>query len=304
MAGFPPPGHLELVDLDFHSHLVQNGAHALGFSRLDSTLPHEICGESVNKDKVKGMMFQLFKFIHNTTMTPFSFLKKFIFIIGCGQPFWSWAQPDLKDCVWTQFEHANGSVASEGCFVEGLPAGIWKSYDSEGVLLSEGARKDNQPHGVWKFYQDGLLSETTAFNHGLKEGWQTMWSKGVLTDSVPWLEGKRQGMALSFREDGTKRVATPFVEDSKEGKAVLYNANDEPHGYKWFKEDRLVASERFNRLDDRGRKTGPWKMFHPKGRLMETGFYQEDLKHGTFQTFDARGALIAVRQFRFGVEIV
>ena len=304
MAGFPPPGYLQLVDLDFHSHLVQNGAHALGFSRLDSTLPHEICGESVNKDKVKGMVFRLFKFIHNTTMTPSSFFKKFIFIIGCGQPFWSWAQPDLKDCVWTQFEHANGSLASEGCFVEGLPAGIWKSYDSEGGLLSEGARKNNQPHGVWKFYQDGLLSETTAFNHGLKEGWQTMWSKGVLTDSVPWLEGKRQGVALSFREDGTKRVATPFVEDLREGKAVLYNANDEPHGYKWFKEDRLVASERFNRFDDRGRKTGPWKVFHPEGRLMETGFYQEDLKHGTFQTFDARGALIAVRQFRFGVEIV
>lgn len=37
---------------------------------------------------------------------------------------------------------------------------------------------------------------------------------------------------------------------------------------------------------------------------METGFYKEDLKHGTFQTFDARGALISVRQFRFGVEIV
>ena len=131
-----------------------------------------------------------------------------------------------------------------------------------------------------------------------------MWSKGVLTDSVPWLEGKRQGLALSFREDGTKREAMLFVEDSREGKAVLYNTNGEPHGYKWFKQDRLVASERFNRLDDRGRKTGPWKVFHPEGRLMETGFYKEDLKHGTFQTFDARGALISVRQFRFGVEIV
>ena len=162
-------------------------------------------------------------------------------------------------------------------------------------------RANNQPHGV-EVLSRWPVGETTAFNHGLKGVANHVVE--VLTDSVPWLEGKRQGMALSFREDGTKRVATPFVEDLREGKAVLYNANDEPHGYKWFKEDRLVASERFNRFDDRGRKTGPWKVFHPEGRLMETGFYQEDLKHGTFQTFDARGALIAVRQFRFGVEIL
>ena len=141
--------------------LCKTVAQALEFNRLDSTLPHEICGESVNKDKVKGMVFQLFKFIHNTTMTPSSFFKKFIFIIGVWTTVLGLDSTRFEGlCVWTQFEHANGALASEGCFVEGLPAGIWKSYDSEGNLLSEGARKNNKPHGVWTFYQDGLLSET------------------------------------------------------------------------------------------------------------------------------------------------
>ena len=98
-------------------------------------------------------------------------------------------------------------------------------------------------------------------------------------------------------------MKTPYKGDQKEGKAVTFNAEGLPHGHRWFKNDRLVASEDFNRFDAEGLKTGPWKVFHPSGREIETGFYEAGLKHGVFQFFDARGKLQRVVTYRHGVEV-
>ena len=73
-------------------------------------------------------------------MTTSSFFKKFIFIGCCGQPFWGWAQPELEGCVWTQFFHEEGVLASEGCLVNVLPVGLWTNFDQEGNTISKGER--------------------------------------------------------------------------------------------------------------------------------------------------------------------
>ena len=65
-----------------------------------------------------------------------------------------------------------------------------------------------------------------------------------------------------------------------------------------------MASESFNRLNDRGLKTGPWKEFHPSGRVVESGFYLDDLRHGVFQFFDARGSVVRVVEYRHGEEVL
>ena len=211
-----------------------------------------------------------------------------------------WAQ----ECDWVQFKHENGAVASEGCFENGVPVGVWKSYDDRGMLLSEGERQNNQPQGLWKFYDQGVLRETAEFVDGQKEGVQTVWKEGILTDSVRWLAGKREGASMAFRPDGSLKMRVPYEKDKREGKATLFNAQNEPHGYRWYKQDRLLASESFNRVDEQDRKSGPWKVFHPSGRVIETGFYSEGLKHGTFQFFDARGSVTAVVEYRFGEEVL
>ncbi len=238
-----------------------------------------------------------------TTTTNF-FLKKFIFLWVCGNLNLGWAQPEFGGCEWTQFKHANGAVASEGCLVNGIPTGIWTSYSDRGVKLSEGERKNDEPHGIWRFYENGALAETCEFQEGFRQGIQTLWNEGVLSDSILWVGGKRDGVAKSFRPDGTLAQEMPYEKDKREGKAVQYNIHEEPHGYRWYKNDRLVASETFNRRDDQNRKTGPWKVFHASGRVLETGFYMEDLRHGVFQFFDARGSVIKVVEYRWGKEVV
>ena len=231
-------------------------------------------------------------------MTASSFLRKTWIVVVCGQPC-LWAQPELPGCVWTQFTHANGNLASEGCLVGGVPEGVWTNYDAKGVLQSEGERKNNKPTGVWRFFVDGVVSEEVSLEFGVKHGVQVLYDAGVLTDSVWWVNGKREGVAKSFRGDGSLNWEVPYVNDQKEGKATQRNSEGMPVAYRWHSQNRLIASEQFNRFDALDRKTGPWKVFHPSGRVVETGTYLEGMRHGVFQYFDARGNLTEVREYRF-----
>jgi antitoxin component YwqK of YwqJK toxin-antitoxin module len=287
-----------------HPQHVQNHNHVLSFSPLSSTNPNELCGQPVNFDKNNPLRPEVFPFIHMPTTTTPSFLKKLVFILVCGKAFFGWAQPDVKGCMWKQFLHENGSVASEGCYVAGVPTGVWTSYSDRGDKLSEGERRNNEPHGIWHFYQDGALQETATFEEGMRDGVQTLWKDGSLTDSVFWENGVKSGLAKSFRSDGSLSLELPYESNQREGKAILYNLSEEPNGYRWYKNNRLVASESFNRFDQNGLKTGPWKVFHPSGRVVESGFYLDDLRHGVFQFFDARGSVVRVVEFRHGLEVL
>ena len=84
----------------------------------------------------------------------------------------------------------------------------------------------------------------------------------------------------------------------------MVNLNEVPHGFRWYKNDRLVASEVFNRRDEEGLKSGEWKVFHTSGRVLESGPYEQDMRHGLFQFFDARGTLVRVERYDMGELVV
>ena len=85
---------------------------------------------------------------------------------------------------------------------------------------------------------------------------------------------------------------------------MQFNLQEEPHGFRWYKNDRLVASEVFNRRDEEGRKAGQWKVFHASGRVVESGPYVRGKRHGLFQFFDARGTLVRVERYDMGELVV
>ena len=126
-----------------------------------------------------------------------------------------WTQKNTEDCVWTTFQHENGVVASEGCFVDGRPEGIWSSYSDQGVLLSEGERRNHQPHGKWSFYINGRLSEETTFDQGIKFGAQVLWDNDVLTDSLGWMRGTKEGRHVHFHPNGKPQWELFYEKDNK-----------------------------------------------------------------------------------------
>ena len=230
-------------------------------------------------------------------MTSLSF-KKGLILLCCGNVVW--AQPDLPGCEWTQFLHENQSVASEGCLVNGIPEGVWSNYSDRGILESRGARVANQPDGRWEFFHLGALQEAVMFSNGRREGMQVLWKEGVVTDSIAWINNQKEGVARAFRPDGSLIRLTPFKSDVKEGKEVLFNESGGRIEFRWYKNNRLINSEQFNRFNEQGERSGPWKEFHPSGRVIETGFYRDGLRHGLFQWYDARGQVTRCERYRDG----
>ena len=225
-------------------------------------------------------------------------LKKGLILLCCGNVVW--AQPDLPGCEWTEYLHANQSVASEGCLVDGIPTGIWTNYSDRGVIESRGARMAGKPDGKWEFFELGALSEELEFQMGAKHGIQVLWKEGAVTDSIPWKENQKEGLAQSFRPDGSMIRTTPYEANMREGKEVVFDETGIRIEFRLYKNNKLISSEQFNRYDDRGEKSGLWLEFHPSGRIIERGVFENGLKHGLFQWFDARGNVIRMERYVHG----
>jgi antitoxin component YwqK of YwqJK toxin-antitoxin module len=50
--------------------------------------------------------------------------------------------------------HPNGSLASEGEYVDGLENGPWRDFHTNGNLAAEGLYKDGQEVGNWNFWHE------------------------------------------------------------------------------------------------------------------------------------------------------
>jgi antitoxin component YwqK of YwqJK toxin-antitoxin module len=57
--------------------------------------------------------------------------------------------------------HKNGTLASEGNYVDGLENGVWRDYHENGRLAAEGTYEKGQEVGLWKYW-DGNGVETSG----------------------------------------------------------------------------------------------------------------------------------------------
>ena len=96
--------------------------------------------------------------MNNTTITMNYSLRICIYILCCSFIKSISAQPEIENCTWTTFTFENGNTASEGCFVDGKPEGIWNTFYENGILKSSGSRKNFELDGIWNFLRKQQLS--------------------------------------------------------------------------------------------------------------------------------------------------
>lgn len=55
--------------------------------------------------------------------------------------------------------HRNGSLASEGHYVDGAEHGLWRDYHENGQLAAEGHYESGAEVGLWKYWDaDGAVT--------------------------------------------------------------------------------------------------------------------------------------------------
>ena len=50
--------------------------------------------------------------------------------------------------------HRNGTLASEGNYVDGAEEGLWRDYHENGQLAAEGHYKKGEEVGTWRYWND------------------------------------------------------------------------------------------------------------------------------------------------------
>jgi len=197
----------------------------------------------------------------------------------------------------------NGEVSSEGYLVDGKPEGYWKTYYENGSLRSEGNRSRFLLDSLWKFYApNGALQSEINYAADRKHGpSRTFDTTGVIIREENYLEDLREGVAKYFHPNGQLQKEVPFMAGQEEGR-----------GYEYAEDGRLVAllqygagmlrkREEINRIDRSGLKQGPWKEFHPGGKVKWEGSFVDDRRQGIFKEYDTLGNLKDLVKYDAGV---
>lgn len=194
------------------------------------------------------------------------------------------------------FYFDNGKIASEGYFKNGLPEGVWKSYHPNGELKSIGNKLAGKSDSLWKFYdQTGMLLSTFEYANDMKNGCATRFdSLGNIAKETYYVDDIKQGEEQWFFPDGKLKKSILFNDGKEDGLALEFNEEGIIVSQEEFKNGYLRNKEEFNQLDENGEKTGTWRTYFPNGEIATEINYKGGKKDGTAKVFDENGKLIDI----------
>ena len=107
--------------------------------------------------------------------------------------------------MWRYFAE-DGTLQSEGEFVDGKKNGPWTTYFPSGKVASKGITSMTEPTGKWEnFFEDGTISSAGEFDEGKKDGyWKSFTAGGKLKSEVTYDKGS--GEYREYYENGKLKV--------------------------------------------------------------------------------------------------
>lgn len=177
--------------------------------------------------------------------------------------------------------------------MNGKPDGYWKTFYENGVLKSEGDRVQHQLSGVWKFYDpQGRLNNTITYAGGKRNGVAGKYDEEGRLLMEEWFGADlKEGLTTEYYPDGKVQRTVPFVAGKEDGKGHEYAEDGRLTALLEYRAGVLRKRENINRYDASGRRQGPWKEFHPNGKVRSEGGYVDDKKQGIFKEYDVQGNL-------------
>jgi antitoxin component YwqK of YwqJK toxin-antitoxin module len=203
---------------------------------------------------------------------------------------------------FTRYFHPNGQVSSEGMLVDGKPEGYWRTYYDTGVLRSEGNRAGFLLDSLWRFYDpEGRLQSETNYRADKKEGEARRFdADGNLMSLEIYENDLREGVSLYYHANGQVHKEIPFVQGKEEGRGLEYAEDGRIVALLHYGAGMLRKREDINRVDRMGMRQGPWKEFHPNGKVKWEVNYVDDRRQGIFKEYDGLGNLKDMQKYDAG----
>jgi uncharacterized protein len=211
----------------------------------------------------------------------------------------------LKD-GYQRFRYPNGTISSEGLIKNGKPDGFWKSYYVTGIKRSEGKYTNFVLDSIWVLYdQTGDTIEKISYLYGKKNGWDLKYRKdpfkGLYVYSKELFAGsKKAGTAQVYYPDGKVQLTIPYNEGKKEGLSKEFDRDGNIITLYEYHNDFMTSRERINRIDNKGLKQGEWKEFFTDGKIKSESTYKDNLLHGYYKEYDTKGNLVLTMLYEEG----
>ena len=196
------------------------------------------------------------------------------------------------------YSYPNGSIASTGNIVNGVPHGVWETFYPNGKIKSRGEWSNGLLNGYWEFFDsNGNVEKTLTFLEGKKHGisieYQTIYKKGEYKNLAKTKElfefDKREGKSFYFSADGYIHNIIPFIHDKKQGTGFTLNSDSIATEINYYRNNKLVEKETVNRTDSLGRKQGKWIVLNKNFDISEETNYKNSVLNGWYRIFKLNG---------------
>lgn len=186
--------------------------------------------------------------------------------------------------------YKDGYLVGEGIYDEkGYKQGKWKEYYNTGQLRGEGEYLNDRRLGEWiYYYQNGKIEQKGSFTKDGKPtgDWRWYYESGNTLREESFIRGLPEGMMIEYSDSGSVITKGLFTEGLKEGPWFLIDGDEKEEG------------EYRN-----GEKEGLWKVYYTgSGKVVAQGVYITGLENGKFSYYHYNGRLREEGNYIMGVK--
>ncbi len=175
-------------------------------------------------------------------------------------------------------EKDSASLINPGNEITGIPAGASQEEFSDSPGLIKVTVNDT----------NGKVTASGLYRNQQREGSWVEYYPGGLTKSITtYINGKKEGVALEFNDNGQLSKRSNFHLDQLDGDYREFN-------YTTVKEERFYKN---------GKLEGTVKIFYPDGKVMEEGLYKNGTRDGVSKWYDQQGNVTIEYEYQNGVLI-
>lgn len=176
--------------------------------------------------------------------------------------------------LWRYYAEEDGSLQSEGEYVNGKKNGQWKIYYPSGKVSASGSYVNDEMTGPWTYYyEDGAVSSSGEYVGGKRNGyWSTLNIDGSKSSEITYHEGS--GEFREYYSNGNLKSKGPMVDGKKHGKWLFYFDDGKLEGECQFTEGK-----------------GTYYGYYKNGSLQTKGVIENDLRVGTWELYEEDGKL-------------
>ena len=205
-----------------------------------------------------------------------------------------------------KYYYDNGKISSEGLMKDAKPDGYWKNYYKNGKIKIEGNRKNYLLDSLWKFYNEqGKINKTIFYKLGKKNGLTVFYDTlANIISTENYINDIKNGVDKFFYSNHKIKNITPYLNGKKNGTAYEYSQDSLITEISVYINGILQSFEKINQVDQKNKKQGIWKEFHPNLQVKKEMKYNDDSLDGYIKDYDIKGNLLSTQKFNNGKKIL